>query len=53
MQTHYFSLQEIENTLKSIGFSVLSVSYVQAGHFDMPLDMLDEKAKEILVVAKK
>lgn len=48
-----YTAEELEQALQTIGFSVQYVAYVQAGHFDLPLDKLDQKAKEILVVARK
>ena len=48
----YYS-DEIIELIQSVGLQVCEYNYVQAGHFDIPLEKLDKKAKEILIVAKK
>lgn len=45
--------QEIIAMLEGIGFEIMDARYVQRGHFDIPLDALDERAKEICVVCRK
>lgn len=48
-----FTKNEIVKGFESRGFKVLSAEYVQTGHWDKPLSAIDERAKEILVVAEK
>ena len=45
--------QEIIAMLEGMGFEIMDARYVQRGHFDIPLDALDERAKEICVVCRK
>lgn len=45
--------KEIIDILIKYNFEIIDVRCVQAGHFDVELDVLDNKAKEICVVAKK
>lgn len=44
---------EIEDMAKKIGFEIISSRYVQAGHFDIPLDATDDKAKEIFLLLRR
>lgn len=44
---------EIENMLESVGLTIITSRYVQAGHFDVELSATDNRAKEILIIAKK
>ena len=48
-----YSGDEICEMLKKVGFEVLELRYVQAGHFDVPLNPTDPRAKEICVVCRK
>ena len=45
--------EEIREIVGKAGFTVKDFRYVQAGHFDSPLESLDIKAKEICVVCIK
>ncbi len=45
--------KEIIDILNKYNFEIVDIRCVQAGHFDIALDVLDEKAKEICIVAKK
>ena len=44
---------EIREILEKVGFEIVDLRYVQAGHFDIPLKPTDPKAKEICIVCKK
>lgn len=44
---------EIVHHLENMGLKVLEASYVQAGKFDVSLESIDSKAKEILIIAQK
>lgn len=44
---------DLIDLLESERFEIMDIRCVQAGHFDNPLDQLDQKAKEICVVCKK
>lgn len=48
-----YTKDEIIAIVKSAGFKIKESRYVQAGKWDVSLDPLDKKAKEILVVAEK
>ena len=48
-----FTMDEIKDMVTSIGFKVELSRYVQAGKWPMELDAIDEKAKEILIIARK
>ena len=48
-----YKRDEIRDMLIKAGFSVKDIRCVQAGHFDVPLNPLDIKAKEICVAAVK
>lgn len=48
-----YTVNELQESLGSCGFTVLSFAYVQAGHFDKSLSRLDDKAKEIIIIAQK
>ena len=48
-----FYAQEIKDLLEKEGFVVEELRFVQAGHFDKPLDSIDKKAKEICIVCRK
>ncbi len=48
-----YTNKEITNLLESNGLIVLNTKYVQAGRFDINLSAVDDKAKEILIIAKK
>lgn len=39
--------------VKNAGFDIIKSSYVQAGRFEINLSSQSNKAKEILVIAKK
>ena len=46
-------MEEIKNMVSSIGFQVELTRYVQAGRWPTALDATDERAKEILIIARK
>ena len=48
-----FTLQQICDVFRNIGFSIISADYVKAGGWTKPLTATDQGAKEILIVAEK
>lgn len=48
-----YKKDEICSLIKRQGFEIVNSCFVRAGHFDEPLEALDEHAKEICVVARK
>lgn len=48
-----YTRDEICCMLQEVGFKILESQYVQAGHWDTPMDATDPKAKEILVIVEK
>lgn len=48
-----YTKKEICNKIKSANLKLLEVRYVQAGHWDKPLNATDIKAKEILLIVEK
>ena len=44
-----YKMNELIISAEQLGFNVLYSSYVQAGHWDIPLDATDIRAKEILL----
>ncbi len=48
-----YTMNEIKCLLFLTGFQVIEARYVQAGHWDTPLQPHDIKAKEILLVARR
>lgn len=48
-----YTKSEIESLFANDGFAVVESRYVQAGHWDIPLEATDPKAKEILLVLKR
>lgn len=48
-----YRAEEISNLVSESGFEVVGVRYVRAGRWDEPLDAIDPKAKEILVIAHR
>ena len=47
-----YTRNEICELFMSEGFKIISATYVQAGHWDTPLEATDPKAKEILLVVE-
>lgn len=48
-----YTKKEIETVFAKEGFAIVESRYVQAGHWDVPLDATDIRAKEILLVVKR
>jgi len=48
-----YTKMEIEELIRLAGLEVVEGRYVQAGHFDVSLSPIDEKAKEIFLIAQK
>lgn len=48
-----YTRQEISTKVRNHGLNIKEVRYVQAGHWDKPLDATDSKAKEILLIVEK
>lgn len=48
-----YTSDEICSMLQEVGFKILESQYVQAGHWDTPLEPTNPKAKEILVIVEK
>jgi SAM-dependent methyltransferase/GNAT superfamily N-acetyltransferase len=44
---------ELEELMIKRGFEIITSEYVQAGRWDEPLNSIDPRAKEILVIARK
>jgi len=53
VRDYRYSKREIEDMCKNAGFSVVMSRYVQAGKWDIELDAIDTKAKEILLLCRK
>lgn len=48
-----YTKSEIEHLFTCEGFTIVESRYVQAGHWDIPLEATDAKAKEILLILKR
>lgn len=48
-----FTKSEICGLLEKLKFEIIEANYVQSGHFNIPLEATDEKAKEICIVCRK
>lgn len=48
-----YTMKEMKYLLEKYDFDIVDMRYVRAGHFDEPLEALDEHAKEICIVARK
>lgn len=48
-----FTIEEFASECTALGFKVRSISPVQLGHWDTPLDPCDIRAKEVVFVVEK
>ncbi len=48
-----YTKEEIVGIVKKVGFTLIESRFVQAGNWDKPLNAIDKKAKEILLLVKK